>query len=57
MAKKPEVGMIAHHLAGILDSRPVAEVSEDGSKIKVRINHLVTKWLPAGNYRFTKARS
>ena len=56
MAKrKPHVGDIAHHPT--LDSREVAEVSEDGKQIKLLLFTIVTDWLPAKNYRYTEPRS
>lgn len=52
MSKKPEVGQWADHKSGTLDPRPVAEVSEDGTQVKLRIHTLVSDWVPAKNYRF-----
>lgn len=55
-ARKPHVGDIAHHPT--LDSRPVAEVNEDRTKIKLQIGNIVTPWLPAKNYyKFTDPRA
>lgn len=54
-ARKPRVGDWADHKSRSLDPRPVAEVSEDGTQIKLRIHTLVTDWLPAKNYTFKDA--
>lgn len=48
----PAVDSWALHKSGDLDSRPVAEVSEDGTQIKLRIHTLVTDWMPASNYEY-----
>lgn len=50
----PAVGDQALHKTMNLDSRPVAEVSDDGKMIKLRIGHVVTPWIPARNYTYTK---
>lgn len=55
--RKPRVGDWADHKSGTLDPRPVAEVSEDGKQIKIKIHTLVTDWLPASNYTYKEPHS
>jgi hypothetical protein len=54
--KKPVVDRIAWHKGG-LDPRRVAEVSEDGTQIRLDILGYITTWLPAENYTYTEAPS
>lgn len=48
--RKPRVGDRALHVGNHLDSRPVAEVSDDRTQIRLQIGTLITDWLPASNY-------
>lgn len=57
LAPKPEVGDRALYRRGHLDSRPVAEVSEDGRRVRLDIMGYVTNWVPSSDYRFIKAAS
>lgn len=52
---KPEVGDLADHKTRLLDPRPVAEVSADGKRIRLAIGNVLTEWVPASNYTFTRA--
>ena len=49
--KKPSIGAMAWHKGG-LDPRPVAEISEDGSRIRLSIWGHLTDWVPAKNYTY-----
>lgn len=51
LTNTPTADAIAWHRGG-LDPRRVAEVSEDGTKIKLDILGLISDWLPARNYRY-----
>ncbi|UVG34345.1 hypothetical protein SEA_GRASSBOY_88 [Microbacterium phage Grassboy] len=55
-ANAPLVGDWADHKSGTLDPRPVHEVSEDGTQIKLSIGDHITPWLPAMNYTYKEAR-
>lgn len=48
----PVVGCIAIHQFRELDGRPVTQVSEDGSHIRLLIGESETDWVPTSNYRF-----
>lgn len=54
--RKPRVGDFADHKSRTLDPRPVAEVSDDGKKVRLQIGTVVTDWIPAKNYTFKEAR-
>lgn len=50
--RKPQVGDIADHKTKDLDPRPVAVVSDDGTRIRLSIYGHISAWLPAENYDF-----
>jgi len=50
--RTPKVGDRALHVGNHLDSRPVAEVSDDHTQIRLQIGTLITDWLPASNYAY-----
>ena len=49
-ARKPQPGDLAVHISGSYDAREVLKVSEDGTKVKVRLMGIESAWLPAGLY-------
>lgn len=57
MSATPKVGQWADHKNRQLDPREVAEVSENGKKIRLQIGTIVTDWVPAKNYDYLEARS
>lgn len=57
-ARKPHVGDWADHKSGTLDPRPVAEVNEAGTMIRLVLSGSISEsWFDARNYTYKAPRS